>query len=323
MTKINNMGGTGMRAEPAARRRSGTQSGQEIREEPIRIASGDGLELIFKSARGDRHFDSALNNEIELVARRLARSCAGKQDFPAITSLFTLARKTQYRTAARREFEARAMGRRRKFADAAAAIACVLLFYAVLAGAERRLGEQRHLAVIALESISVDSPKSGYLVFALPSGPVHKGDAVAGVRTPGGGEFVLEAPCDCQLASTSVRPGGRVLSGKPLLKFWQEGTREFVSLRVTMAEALRLKSGVTVNIASLTSGARHQFKAGAEAVSIQSLPSGTGSKPMGDVAVRIYASNPLHMPAGDIVTARLQSSLLGGAPSTAQAGEEY
>ncbi len=322
MTAIKNPDWTG--AAAAAGLPMGAQeAARRLGQGAVRIVSDDGLEVAFRISQGDRHFDPAANDQITLLAQDLARLCAERQGLPLASTLLAIAQKTQYRIAARRLFKAKVQRRRRRFADFLAAIACILLAGAVFFGAERRLGEQRHVAVIAVNSISIDAPKSGYLVLSPTLGPVRKGDAVAGIRTPDGDEFVVEAPCSCQLAFVSVRSGEKVSKGKPLLKFWQDGTREFVSLRIQMADALRLKSGASVELAAITSGLRRQFKVSGGSVSIQPLPFSAGSRPTGEVAVRIYPPSPLNLAAGEIVTARMRSPFVGGEPSIAQAAEGF
>jgi hypothetical protein len=292
-------------------------------EEPVRVVSDDGLEVFFRTSKAGRNIDWTFNDKIALFAQEFARLCAERQELPQAAALLAIARKTQYRIAARRASDAKSLKRRRQLADILAAIACVFLAGTVVVGALRRLDEQRYMAVIALNSVGIDAPKSGYLVFSSPAGSVNKGDAVAGIRTPDGDEFVVESPCGCQLASVSVRSGGKVSKGKPLLKFWQNGTREFVSLRAPMADALRLKSGASVELAAISSGLRRQFDVSGDSVSIQPLPLSAGSKPTGEVAVRIYPPSPLDLAAGEIVTARIQTSFIGGKPSIAQAAEGF
>jgi hypothetical protein len=322
MTAIKNPDWTGAPAAPNLP--MGAQEAvRSLGEGPVRIVSDDGLEVVFRASKPDRHFDPAANDQIGHFAQDLARLCAERKGLPLAATLLAIAQKTQYRIAAKRAFKAKIQRRKRRFSDILAAIACILLACTVFFGAQRRLGEQQHVAVIAVNSISIDAPKSGYLVLAPTLGPVRKGDAVAGIRTPDGDEFVVEAPCSCQLAFVSVRSGEKVSKGKPLLKFWQDGTREFVSLRIQMVDALRLKSGASVELAAISSGLRRQFKVSGGSVSIQPLPFSAGFKPTGQVAVRIYPPSPLDLAAGEIVMARMRSSFIGGEPAIAQAAEGF
>jgi hypothetical protein len=289
--------------------------------EGVRIVSDDGLEIVFKIDTFDQHHDRSHSEQILRFADTFAQRCNEKQELPSVATLVEIAKRTQYRIAARQAGQLKAQRLRRKLAEGSAAFACVILTYALFQGLDRRLNEQKHLAIVASESIDVASPKTGNLVFALPAGPVQKGMAVAGLRTSAGDEFVIEAPCDCILATTSIKPGESVFKDKPLLRFWQNGSPEFVSLRIPMVQALRLKSGLSASIETINSGASRQFNVVGDAISIQSLPAGANNKSTGDVAVRIYPPYPLDLASGEIVSVRLRTSLLQGVPSAAQAKE--
>lgn len=324
MTAIENPDWKDMRAASPLRIPAGAEeAARSVSDRTVRVVSDEGLELVFRGLEADRTIDPEHSVQVASFAQDFARLCSDRQSFPLPASLIAIARKTQHRITARKALDAKFRKRRRKFADLAAAIACVLLASAVLAGAQRRFGEQRHIAIIALDSIILEAPKTGTLVFATPPGPVSKGEAAAGIRTADGDEFVVEAPCDCQLAFVSVRTGGKVSKDKPLLTFWQKGTREFVSLRIQMADALHLKSGAYVELSAISSGMRRQFKVGGDSVTIQTLPFSAGNKPTGEVAVRIYPPASLDMAAGEVVTARMRTSIFGGEPSAAQAAEGH
>ncbi len=285
--------------------------------------SADGVEVMFKAAKADRHFDPTRNEHILQFAESFARSCSEKQEFPSTSSLLEIARRTQYRLLAHKNRKAKSLVKSRKIAEGFAAIGCLVLAYALALGIDRRLNEQKHIAVVASESVDIGAPKTGNVIFILPPGLVRKGDAVAGVRTAAGDEFVIEAPCDCMLASAFSKPGDGVFKDKTLLRFWQSGTREFVSLRMPMAQALRLKSGASVSVKTITSGEQRQFEVAGSSVNIQSLPPGASKRSTGDVAVRIYPPYPLKLAAGEIVAARLRSPQVFTSPSVALAKDGF
>jgi hypothetical protein len=96
---------------------------------------------------------------------------------------------------------------------------------------------------------------------------------------------------------------------------------EFLALRVKMADALRIKSGVLVTLQTIDSDNQRQFSVRSDAISISALPSISDGKPYGDVVVHIYPPQPLGLVTGEVVSARLRSSLLESVSSVAQAGQ--
>ncbi len=325
LTWIDKSGTMTEREAPTRSDRAATMSGTSLRasrpsgQQYVYSVSAEGVEVLFKATQGEKYFDATKNDQIMRFAENFVRSCSEKQDIPSGAPLIEMARRTQYRQSAYVAARAKTLKRRRKIAEGLAAISCVVLGYALVLGADRRLNEQKHIAVVASNSVNVDAPKTGKLVFVLPAGDVVKGDAVAGIRTDAGGEFVIEAPCDCQLAPALAKEGEPVFKDKPLLKFWQKGTREFVALRIPMEQALRLKSGTSVSLQTIASGAQRQFDVTGEAVVIQALPGNANRRSTGDVAVRIYPPSPLDLSAGEIVDARLRSQILQVSSSVAQA----
>jgi hypothetical protein len=298
-----------------------TNQGTEPKDMQVHVISDDGVEVLFKSASAARSIDPAVGDQIQCLAERFAASCAQNGELPSPAIFVAMAKRTQHGIPARRVAQAKSHLRRRKAVDAAAAVFCGYLGFLLMIGANQRLTEQRYLAIIATDFVTISAPKSGHLVFVAEPGAVSKGDAVAGIRTADGDEFVVEAPCDCKLAAADARSGDQVSKNALLLKFWKQGPMEFLALRVKMADALRIKSGVLVTLQTIDSDNQRQFSVRSDAISISALPSISDGKPYGDVVVHIYPPQPLGLATGEVVSARLRSSLLESVSSVAQAGE--
>jgi hypothetical protein len=289
----------------------------------LQLVGRSGLELQFKPGSGKNLFPADAEDVNVELAHRLLTSCAAKQDFPSAPTLIAIAGRMQQRISARRSTSQRTLRRRKKTLEAAAAFVCVSLAYIAAVGFANRLLEQQHVATVALDSMRISSPKTGEVMFILPPGPVQRGDAAAGIRTFSGSEFVIEAPCDCYLAKASVKNGDEVFKHKQFLQFWRNDTPEFISMRTTMDEALRLKSGASVSIRPISSGAVRSFSVKGDSVQILALPSASNEQPSGDVAVRIYPPVPMGLPVGEIVSARLRVTLPVSVLSTAFAKKVF